>query len=176
MQKIVRQLLEFSQQHEPELRPTNLNAVVDRVLVLTNHAFTANQIRLDRRLSPDLPILMVDPHMMEQVLMNLILNAVQAIKGGGVITITTRVQEDQCAVEVEDTGCGIPQAVMAKIFDPFFTTKGQGEGTGLGLSVSLGIVEKHGGQILVSSEVGKGSQFTVCLPLSKDQQPIEAVR
>jgi PAS domain S-box-containing protein len=176
VQKIVRQLLEFSQQHEPELRPTNLNAVIDRVLVLTNHAFTANQIRLDRQLSADLPILMVDPHMMEQVLMNLILNAVQAIKGRGVITIRTRVQDEMCAVEVEDTGCGIPQSVMARIFDPFFTTKGQGEGTGLGLSVSLGIVEKHGGQILVASEVGKGSLFTVCLPLSKDQLPLEAMR
>ncbi len=176
VQKIVRQLLEFSQQHEPELRATNLNAVIDRVLVLTNHAFVANQIRLERQLSADLPILLVDPHMIEQVLMNLILNAVQAIKGGGVITIRTKVQDDQCIVEVEDTGCGIPQSVMAKIFDPFFTTKGQGEGTGLGLSVSLGIVEKHGGQILVSSEVGKGSLFTVCLPLSKDHLPIEAMR
>jgi PAS domain S-box-containing protein len=176
VQKIVRQLLEFSQQHEPELRPTNLNAVIDRVLVLTNHAFTANQIRLDRRLDSALPVLMVDPHMMEQVLMNLILNAVQAIKGGGVITIRTRAQDDQCVVDVEDTGCGMPQSVIARIFDPFFTTKGQGEGTGLGLSVSLGIVEKHGGHILVTSEVGKGSLFTVCLPVSKDQLPIEAMR
>ena len=176
VQKIVRQLLEFSQQHEPELRPTNINAVIERVLVLTNHAFTANQIRLDRELGSDLPLLMVDPHMMEQVLMNLILNAVQAIKGGGVITIRTRIQNEVCTMEVEDTGCGIPQAVMARIFDPFFTTKGEGEGTGLGLSVSLGIVEKHGGQILVSSEVGKGSLFTVCLPLTKDQLPLEALR
>jgi signal transduction histidine kinase len=108
---------------------------------------------------------MVDRHMMEQVLMNLVLNAIQAIKGGGVITIRTRLMDGACAIDVEDTGCGIPSHVLPRIFDPFFTTKGTGEGTGLGLSVSLGIIERHGGQILVESEVGKGTLFTVCLPL-----------
>jgi PAS domain S-box-containing protein len=176
VQKIVRQLLEFSQQHEPERTPTDLNAVIDRVLVLTNHAFVASHIRLDKQLDRSLPSLMVDRHMMEQVLMNLILNAIQAIKGGGVITIRTRARDSVYAVDVEDTGCGIPNTVLPRIFDPFFTTKGTGEGTGLGLSVSLGIIEKHGGQILVSSEVGKGSVFTVCLPLAREQVAAEAGR
>src|SRR5688572_22198828 len=99
VQKIVRQLLDFSQQHEPELSPCDLNAVVERVLVLTTHAFTANQIRLEKQLSGTLPAVMVDRHMIEQVLMNLILNAVQAIKGGGVITIRTRADDDRCAIE-----------------------------------------------------------------------------
>jgi signal transduction histidine kinase len=81
------------------------------------------------------------------------------------------VADERCAVEVEDTGCGIPPHVLPRIFDPFFTTKGTGEGTGLGLSVSLGIVERHGGQLLVESEVGKGSVFTVCLPLVKERAP-----
>ena len=172
VQKIVRQLLDFSQQHEPELSSTNINAVVERVLVLTNHALLANQIRLDKQLRPDLPELMVDRHMIEQVLMNLILNAVQAIKGGGTITIRTRLNEGICQIDVEDTGCGIPPHVLPRIFDPFFTTKGTGEGTGLGLSVSLGIIERHGGQIRVDSEVGKGTVFTVCLPMTRERYAI----
>lgn len=169
VQKIVRQLLDFSQQHEPEFSPANINEVVGRVLVLTEHALAAKKISLHKQLQPDLPALMVDRHMMEQVLMNLILNAVQAIKDGGAITVRTRARDESCEVVVEDTGCGIPPHVLPHIFDPFFTTKGTGEGTGLGLSVSLGIVERHGGRILVESEVGKGSVFTVCLPLSSER-------
>lgn len=169
VQKIVRQLLEFSQQHEPELSSTNVNEVIERVLVLTDHAFTANRIALNKQLAPGLPPLMVDRHMLEQVLMNLILNAIQAIRGGGFITIRTRASDERCAIEVEDSGIGIPASVMPKIFDPFFTTKGTGEGTGLGLSVSLGIVERHGGTIQVESEVGKGSVFTVWLPIHRDR-------
>jgi PAS domain S-box-containing protein len=165
VQKIVRQLLDFSQQHEPELSSTDINGVVERVLVLVNHALVANNIRLEKQLRGDLPPVMVDAHMMEQVLMNLILNAVQAIRGGGTIALRTRLMDGTCAIDVEDTGCGIPVHVLPRIFDPFFTTKGTGEGTGLGLSVSLGIIERHGGQILVESEVGKGTLFTVCLPL-----------
>jgi signal transduction histidine kinase len=108
--------------------------------------------------------------MIEQVLMNLVLNAVQAIRGGGVILIRTKMLGDErCAIEVHDTGCGIPPHVMPRIFDPFFTTKGTGEGTGLGLSVSLGIVERHGGELLVESQIAKGSTFTVVLPVVRDR-------
>ncbi len=169
VQKIVRQLLDFSQQHEPEFSPTDINQVVDRVLVLTNHLFGSSGIRLETALGHSLPSLMVDRHMIEQVLMNLILNAVQAMKNGGTLTIRTSVVEGICRVEVSDTGSGIPPAVLPRIFDPFFTTKSEGEGTGLGLSVSLGIVERHGGKILVDSEVGKGTTFTLCLPLSRER-------
>jgi PAS domain S-box-containing protein len=175
VQKIVRQLLDFSQQHEPEFSSTDINQIVDRVLVLTNHLFAPNLIRLETLLGPALPSLMVDRHMIEQVLMNLILNAVQAMKGGGVLTIRTTVAEGVCKVDVGDTGSGIPPAVLPRIFDPFFTTKSEGEGTGLGLSVSLGIAERHGGKILVESEVGKGTTFTLCLPLSRERSLVEKV-
>ena len=173
VQKIVRQLLDFSQQHEPEFSPTEINQIVDRVLVLTTHLFAPNRIVLQTVLRPGLPHLLVDRHMIEQVLMNLILNAVQAMKDGGELTIRTSVAEGVCLVEVRDTGSGIPPAVLPRIFDPFFTTKSEGEGTGLGLSVSLGIVERHGGKILVESEVGKGTIFTLCLPLSLERSPAE---
>ncbi len=167
VQTIVRQLLDFSQQHEPELSATDINAVVERVLVLTTHAMESTHIRLEKRLEPEVPMLLADRYMMEQVLLNLVLNAIQATKGGGTITLRTKVVGELCSIEVEDTGCGIPANILPRIFDPFFTTKGTGEGTGLGLSVSLGIVERHGGQILVDSEVGKGTVFRVLLPLVK---------
>lgn len=173
VQKIVRQLLDFSQQHQPEFSLSDINQVIGRVLVLTNHLFAPNRIVLETTLGAALPPLMIDRHMIEQVLMNLILNAVQAMKGGGVLSIRTMVEEGVCLVTIRDTGYGIPPTVLPKIFDPFFTTKNEGEGTGLGLSVSLGIVERHGGKILVESEVGKGTLFTLCLPLSRDRQPAE---
>jgi PAS domain S-box-containing protein len=175
VQKIVRQLLDFSQQHEPAFALTDINHVVDRVLVLATHLFAPNQIVLEMGFGQGLPNVMVDRHMIEQVLMNLILNAVQAMKDGGTLTIRTSVVEGICLVEVQDTGSGIPPTILPRIFDPFFTTKSEGEGTGLGLSVSLGIVERHGGKILVDSEVGKGTTFTLCLPVSRDRSLMERV-
>ena len=97
--------------------------------------------------------------------MNLLLNAVQAMRTGGILTIRTSVEGGYCLVQIRDTGCGISPSVLPRIFDPFFTTKKEGEGTGLGLSVSLGIVERHGGKISVESEVGKGTTFTLWIPL-----------
>lgn len=175
VQKIVRQLLDFSQQHQPEFSLTDINHVIERVLVLTNHLFAPNRIVLEATLGKSLPNLLIDRHMIEQVLMNLILNAVQAMRDGGVLSIRTVVEEGICLVTIRDTGSGIPASVLPKIFDPFFTTKNEGEGTGLGLSVSLGIVERHGGKILVESEVGKGTVFTLCLPVSRERQPVERV-
>jgi signal transduction histidine kinase len=173
VQKIVRQLLDFSQQHEPDFSQTAINQIIDQVLVLTTHLFAPNRIRLETVLGHGLPSLMVDRHMIEQVLMNLILNAVQAMKNGGVLTIRTSVAEGICRVEVRDTGAGIPPSVLPHVFDPFFTTKSEGEGTGLGLSVNLGIVERHGGKILVESEVGIGTTFTLCLPVSRERSLVE---
>jgi signal transduction histidine kinase len=140
---------------------------VEQVLVLTTHLFAPNRIRLDVCPGHDLPSVMVDRHMIEQVLMNLVLNAVQAMKKGGTLTIRTSVVEGVCRVDVTDTGSGIPASILPRVFDPFFTTKGEGEGTGLGLSVNLGIAERHGGKILLESEVGKGTTFTLCLPVSR---------
>ena len=108
----------------------------------------------------------IGPQMIEQVLTNLILNAVQATEDRGVITIKTKCSGEMCEIEVADTGSGISQEIQPHIFDPFFTTKRTGEGTGLGLSVSLGIVERHGGQLLVESEEGAGTIFTIRLPFS----------
>jgi len=175
VQKIVRQLLDFSQQHVPEFALTNINQVVDRVLALTTHLFAQKRILLETEFGQGLPNVMIDRHMIEQVLMNLVLNAVQAMTDGGTLTIRTSVAEGICLIEVRDTGSGIPSAVLPRIFDPFFTTNREGEGTGLGLSVSLGIAERHGGKILVDSEVGKGSTFTLCIPVSRERSLLERV-
>ncbi len=172
VQKIVRQLLDFSQQRDPELALTDVNSLIERVLFLTNYAFESSGVRISRELGTQLLPLTADGLMIEQVLMNIFLNAVQAIKGEGMVTVRSRQEERSCVIEVEDTGCGIPADVLPKIFDPFFTTKGQGEGTGLGLSVSLGIVQRHGGVIQVRSQVGKGTIFTVRLPATHVHVPV----
>ena len=174
-QKIVRQLLDFSQQHEPEFSMNDMNGLVDRVLVLTNHAIAEKGLQLHKVYEYDLPSLFVDPQMIEQVLTNLILNAVQATDEGGSIILQTRKVHERCEIDVGDTGSGIPPEIRPHIFDPFFTTKGTGEGTGLGLSVSLGIVERHGGQLTVESEIGKGTVFTVSLPLSANRVALAKV-
>ncbi len=170
-QKIVRQLLDFSQQREPEFTMSDINVLMDRVLVLTNHAVVEKGLQLEKDFADDVPSLFVDPHMIEQVITNLLLNAIQATQAGGTITLRTKLVGGMCEVEVADTGSGIAADVRPHIFDPFFTTKRTGEGTGLGLSVSLGIVERHGGQLLVESEEGHGTVFTVKLPCSATRVP-----
>ncbi len=165
VQRIVRQLLDFSQQRDPDLAFTDLHAILDRVGVLTEHVFEAKEAKLFKEYDHRLEKVFVDSHMIEQVMMNLVLNAVQALPKGGRVTLRTRKREEACEIEVEDTGCGIASDVKPHIFDPFFTTKGTGEGTGLGLSVSLGIVQRHGGDMVVDSEEGKGTTFLIRLPL-----------
>nr|MDW7648677.1 ATP-binding protein [Nitrospiraceae bacterium] len=175
VQKIVRQLLHFSQQHEPAFVLTDINVLLDQVLALTTHLFAPNQIVLERVRDQGLPPAMVDGSMIEQVLMNLVLNAVHAMKNGGTLTIQTVVAEGVYRVEIRDTGSGISPEVLPRIFDPFFTTKREGEGTGLGLSVSLGIAERHGGRITVKSAVGTGTTFSLYLPIEREGSLLKGV-
>ncbi len=171
VQRIVRQLLDFSQQRELELALADLHLILDRVGVLTEHVFVERHAVLRKQYDTTLPPLMVDGALIEQVVMNLVLNAVQSIQDGGYVSLETQKHEDTCEIIVEDNGCGIAPNVRAHIFDPFFTTKGTGEGTGLGLSVSLGIVQRHGGEMLVESEEGKGTRFMVRLPFVRSRMP-----
>ncbi len=171
VQRIVRQLLDFSQQRDLELALADLRPILDRVVVLTEHVFVERHADLQKQYDDSLPPILVDGAMLEQVIMNLVLNAVQSIQEEGYVRLTTRKHDDVCEIIVEDNGCGIASKVRPHIFDPFFTTKGTGEGTGLGLSVSLGIVQRHGGEMLVESEEGKGTRFTVRLPLVRSRMP-----
>lgn len=162
---IVQSLLGFAREKEPKKRPLNPNSLVEKVLSLFTYKLGGAGIRLIKRLAPDTPIIMVDHYQLEQVLINLINNAIQAMEGGGTLTVTTGWNETGIFITVEDTGCGIPEHLIDRIFDPFFTTKKDGKGTGLGLSVSYGIVKSHGGEIKVRSNVGRGTIFTIVLPL-----------
>lgn len=166
VQRTVDQLLDFSQQHEPKLTSVDINNLVEGVLSLINYAIKKNGIKLKKEFAASLPQLMADQHKMGQVVMNILLNAVQAIKGKGQIRVKTFKENGWCCIEVMDNGNGIPPDILPRIFDPFFTTKDVGKGTGLGLAVSRGIVEIHSGRIDVKSELGKGTTFTVKLPIN----------
>ncbi|HCY18314.1 MAG TPA: hypothetical protein DHU69_00800 [Deltaproteobacteria bacterium] len=166
VKKIVSQLLEFSQQHEPEFAAVDINNLVDEVLFLLNYTFSKNGIKVEKILGQNLPMLMLDKHKMQQVFTNILLNAVHAIGDKkGQISIKTSHENGWCQIDITDTGTGISDNILPKIFDPFFTTKDVGEGTGLGLSVSKGIIEVHDGKIDVQSELGKGTTFSIRLPI-----------
>ncbi|MGB9858342.1 MAG: ATP-binding protein [Moorellaceae bacterium] len=174
--KIIQDLLAFSRRERPAVAPVNLNVVVERVLNLIMYQLKRHGIYLDTHLDPDLPRVLADGQQLEQVLINLILNARDALDGSEgekYIRITTgkRTTEQgqrHLYITVEDNGQGISPENLGRIFDPFFTTKEPGRGTGLGLSVSLGIAQSHGGTIEVESRPGRGSVFRLVLPLNAE--------
>ncbi len=163
---IVRDLLNFSRESLPTKAPEKLHRVLDASLALVEHQSYFHNIHICRLYDDQVPQIPMDAAQMQQVFLNLLVNASQAMPAGGDLTIATGVDRATETVFVifRDTGCGIPPENIKKIFDPFFSTKGH-EGTGLGLSVSYGIIENHGGQIEVESEPGVGTAFTVRLPL-----------
>jgi signal transduction histidine kinase len=169
---IVRDLLSFARGAPSNKGSGHLHACIQEILGVVRHQFELDGVRIETALDEAMPTMTLDESKIKQVFMNLMMNAKQAIKDKGIIRVITRF-DSQAAVgifEVQDTGCGIASEHLPRIFDPFFTTKGTGEGTGLGLSVSYGIVKDHGGEISVRSEPGKGSTFTVALPVAEDQQ------
>ena len=162
MAEIVGNLKDFSRLDRSKVASFNLNDGLASTLLLAKHLLKSVQIE---RQFGDIPAIVCSPSQINQVFLNLITNAAQAMEGGqGTITLTTRADGDGVAVEVLDTGKGIPSDVMPKIFDPFFSTKEIGKGTGLGLSISYKIIQQHGGRITVESEPGHGTRFTVVLP------------
>jgi two-component system NtrC family sensor kinase len=170
---IVKSLLEFARQTEPNMEPTDINrAITEGLFFLENQALFHN-IQIIKRLDSGLPLVVGNAGHLKQVFMNIIVNAAEAMRGGGTLTIATSYASHRNMVFVEftDTGEGIPEENLTRIFDPFFTTKDIGKGTGLGLSTSYGIVESHGGRISVKSKVGKGSTFTIELPVHSGQKP-----
>lgn len=163
---IVKGLLDFSRQSEVKTELVDLNKILEATLSLIGRQALFFNVTVVKDLDPRLPSVMADTSQLQQVFMNILINAVQAMEERGAITITTRPSSSDNFVDVRisDTGCGIPQEKIDRIFDPFFTTKESGHGTGLGLAIAYGIITKHGGTISVDSEVGKGSTFTIRLP------------
>jgi signal transduction histidine kinase len=144
----------------------DLNKLITEGLYFLESRCSKGGIELRQDLSADLPEVTVDPAQIHQVLVNLVVNAIQAMEQGGRLTVETSRVDDFVSMAVNDTGCGIPKELLEKIFVPFFTTKDVGEGTGLGLPVVHGIVTSHGGDIDVQSKPGEGTRFVVRLPLT----------
>jgi two-component system NtrC family sensor kinase len=166
---IVRNLLGFARKQDHQRRPTALKPLLDATFVLLRNQLMAQRVEAQIEIEPDLPMPDVDPNQIQQVFVNLINNAAQAIAftgRPGNIVVRARRWLDGVAIDIIDDGPGMSEALAAQVFEPFFTTKAEGEGTGLGLSISQGIVKEHGGRIMLSSEEGRGSTFTVQLPLS----------
>lgn len=181
VRKIVKGLLDFSRQTELDRKPTNVNHLCSATIALLENQALIKNVNLVLEESEDLPPATLDQNQIESVLINLIMNALDATPPGGQITVTTGFgmsprTPGSKGVEIvcKDTGCGIDSDHLDKIFDPFFTTKDIGQGTGLGLSVTYGIVERHGGTIHVQSKVGRGSAFTVWLPIEEQRAANES--
>jgi len=189
MTQIIKQLLGFARRRQPQRKQESLRAIAERTLALLRHMAEKTGIAFAALDSTPDPVVEVDASMIEQALTNLVVNAIQAMPTGGTISarlgadvVTPPADIDRALGEyayvcVEDQGVGMTSEQMAHIFEPFFTTKDVGEGTGLGLSVAYGIVRDHGGWIGVASEIGKGSRFSIYLPVSQgtvkadDNQP-----
>ena len=174
VKRIVAHLLDFSRQHKPQKEYVDINQIVSHSLELCAHDLMVSNILVETDLAPDLPRTMADPHQLQQVFINIINNAQQAMEekdGPRMLTIRTQQSENHTIlISFKDTGPGIPKEIMGRIFDPFFTTKEVGQGTGLGLSVSYGIVQEHGGRIWAESEEGQGAAFFVELPIYPEDQ------
>jgi signal transduction histidine kinase len=168
-QKIVKNLLDFARESEIDIKPLDVETLIENTLRLAANQIKLAKVKVKGELSENLPPIFGDHQQLTQVLLNIVLNALDAMPKGGTLTISvTQTQlRDFVSIEFKDTGNGIPEQHLDNIFDPFFTTKPKAKGTGLGLSVSLGIIQQHGGDILVKSESGEGTTFTVLLPVSK---------
>jgi len=167
--EIVKRLLDFARQTKPQKRLASINTLIENIILLVRNQASFRNITIDKELGENIPEVLADPDQIQQVFVNIILNAAEAMARGGRLAIQSKVSADRRIIIVSfaDTGPGIPESARERIFDPFYTTKEHG--TGLGLSISYGIIEQHGGTIGVESVVGKGSTFTIQLPIVTDE-------
>jgi two-component system NtrC family sensor kinase len=170
-QDIVQGLLDFARQREPKPESLNINDVVEKALSLLENQALFHNIEIVKHLEKGLPVVCVDASQMQQVFVNTMMNAAEAMDGKGVLTISTSADGEGGGVEVRfaDTGCGISEEYLGRLFEPFFTTKEVGHGTGLGLSISHGIVQRHGGTLTAYSRLGEGATFVVHLPEAEEK-------
>jgi two-component system NtrC family sensor kinase len=175
--KIVHNLLSFARQHAPERKLTGVNGTIDEVLEIMIYDLRTSNIKIVRDFAPRLPPIMADPHQLQQVFVNIVGNArqaIQAFRPDGMITVRTREEGGWIRIELIDNGPGIKPENLSRVFDPFFTTKAVGKGTGLGLSLVYGIVKEHGGRIRVESALGNGATFVIELPVAAGEASLEA--
>ncbi|MEW5850014.1 MAG: PAS domain S-box protein [Myxococcota bacterium] len=172
--RIVHNLLTFARKHKPEQRPADLNQIVRDAIALVEYEFSVHNIVIELALDPELPLLSLDGHQVQQVLINLLRNSQQAIleaRKRGRILISTSLSQGEVVLRFEDDGPGIPEELRSKVFDPFFTTKEVGQGTGLGLSIAFGIIKEHAGTIRVDQGTLPGACLVVTLPVMQSAAP-----
>ncbi len=164
---IVRGLLDFARKSRVSKAPANLAEVIDELVGIARTRATEMGVEVTSEVATDLPVLMVDRVQLRQALVNIAMNAVDSMPGGGRLHLAARKGhgDDDVRIEISDTGCGIPPENLSRLFTPFFTTKTMGKGTGLGLAITYGVIKMHSGDITVDSEVGKGTTFTIRLPV-----------
>ena len=170
--KIVKDLLDFSRQTEPTIEPANANELLNSAMSLVEHQAIFQNINITKDLVSDPPSIMVDAAQIQQVFINIALNAAEAMESQGDLTIQTKVSEDRQYMEIAftDTGRGIAEEDIERLFEPFYTTKEVGRGTGLGLAISFGIIQRHNGTIAVKSKLNEGTTFTIRLPFEKEEK------
>ena len=173
---IVRGLLDFARQRKPDKKEWNIHSLLDNTILLVEKQARFQNIRIIKEFQKEVPMLFLDGDQIQQVFMNIILNAADAIGlNGGTLTIKTDQRDRVVEISFSDSGCGMPKEHFSKLFTPFFTTKETGKGTGLGLAISYGIIQSHNGDIEVESEIGKGSTFRIKLPIEKQDQTAEGI-
>jgi len=161
---IVRNLLAFARQAPHKVAAYDLNIIIERAAAVVRHRLELQGVALDLQLDREVPSIICDEGQIQQILLVLLVNAIEAMPGGGSLTVSSRLSEDRVLLAVKDTGAGIPAEAMPHIFEPFFTTKAETNGSGLGLAIAHGIVAQHGGDITVNSGPGKGTEFIIALP------------
>jgi signal transduction histidine kinase len=171
---VVKNLRLFSRLDEAEIKEIDIHSGIDSTVRLLSRYFSSGRLSVCRNYS-DLPLINCYAGQLNQVWMNLLVNAAQAVSDRGEVSISTRLDDDSVIVAISDNGSGIPEDQLSRIFDPFFTTKPVGEGTGLGLSISYGIIERHRGTINVESQVGAGTTFTVRIPIRQNESDLTEI-
>jgi signal transduction histidine kinase len=171
IKRIVEDLKHFAHPGQDKIQDTDINRELESTLNVVH-----NELKYKAEVITEfteLPIIQANPQQLNQVFINILVNAAQAIKEMGEIRIRTRQVDEAVEIRISDTGCGISKDNLSKIFDPFFTTKEVGKGTGLGMNIAYNIIKKHGGHILVESQVGKGTAFIIRLPVNAVQEEAE---
>jgi signal transduction histidine kinase len=167
---LVRRLLGLVRKRSGLPVPVEVHDLLDHTLRLLEYRFQQEHIAVVKRYAPDLPPVFGVPQELEQILLNLLVNAWHAMPGGGTITIMTERRDTQALIAITDTGCGIPEEHMSRLFEPFFTTKPPEQGTGLGLAVAHQLITGHGGRIDIASQVNQGTTISITLPLAEGGQ------
>jgi two-component system NtrC family sensor kinase len=168
IQAILNDLLSYARPRPPDIHPADLNTTIEQAVLLSRQQVRTKPIKVLLEPAPSMPLVEHDPALIQQVVLNLLLNGIQAISGTGEVRVTVNQEQNSAVILVSDTGRGISPDALQRIFKPFFTTRS--EGTGLGLSLANGIVQSHGGRIEVSSTPGRGTQFKVWLPIHRPQK------